>query len=141
MRGEDRAYERAGTGDGGEVVAEDNPFVGGDEVVAVVETFGGRGAPVVESHDAGGDEFSIETVADQVCAAGGGHQPEAVDVLTAAEGDCAQADGRRAGQKNPQNTSQKKHQISVFGDAKRHLRVSEAGYRTQEGGVRNRRVA
>ena len=52
LGGERRADERAGAGDGGEVVAEDDPFVGGLEVVAVAQALGGSGAAVVEHHDA-----------------------------------------------------------------------------------------
>jgi len=41
---EDWTYERSGAGDGGEVVPEDHPLVGGNEVAAVFETLGGSGA-------------------------------------------------------------------------------------------------
>ena len=44
LRGERRADQRAGAGDGGEVVAEDDPAMGRHEVAAVVEALGGRGA-------------------------------------------------------------------------------------------------
>ena len=48
LRGQGGTHQRAGSGDGGEVVAEEDPFVGGLEIHAVAQTFGGGGAPVVE---------------------------------------------------------------------------------------------
>ena len=40
------------------MVAEDNPFVGGLEIVAVAQALGGSGALIVERHHARGDEFA-----------------------------------------------------------------------------------
>ena len=57
LRGQHRADQRSGAGDGGEVMAEDDPLIGGLEVVAVVEAFGGGGALVVQRHHARGDEL------------------------------------------------------------------------------------
>ena len=42
LRRQHRADQRAGAGDGGEVVAEQHPAVGGDEVLAVGEAMRGR---------------------------------------------------------------------------------------------------
>ena len=41
LGGQHGADQRAGSGDGGEVVAEDDPFVGGHEVLAVAERSAG----------------------------------------------------------------------------------------------------
>ena len=41
LRGERRADQRARPGDGREVMAEDDPAVGGHEVAAVVQPLGG----------------------------------------------------------------------------------------------------
>ena len=62
LRGQHRPDQRTGTGDGGEMVAEDDPLVGGLEIVAVAQPLGGRGALVVERHHAGGDELRVEAV-------------------------------------------------------------------------------
>ena len=51
LRGKRRTHQRTGPGDGGEMMAEQNPFVGGFEVVPVAQPLGRRGAPVVERHD------------------------------------------------------------------------------------------
>ena len=46
--GEDGADQRAGAGDGGEVMSEDDPLVGAHEVAAILEALGGSGAQGVE---------------------------------------------------------------------------------------------
>ena len=90
LRGERGSNERTGSGDGGEMMAEQNPFVGGFEIVAVAQTFGGRGAPVVQCHHFRGNEFGVEAEADGIDAGGGGHQPQAVDRFAAMAGNDAQ---------------------------------------------------
>ena len=52
LRRQRRADQRARAGDGGEVVAEHDPLVGGHEIVPVAQPLGGRGAAVVERHHA-----------------------------------------------------------------------------------------
>ena len=64
LDGEHRADERAGAGDGGEVVAEEDPLVGRVVVLAVVELMRGRGSRVVEGGDAGGEEGAVVAVGD-----------------------------------------------------------------------------
>ena len=102
LRGQHRSDQRSRAGDGGEVVAEDDPFVGGLEIVAVAQPLGGRGALVVERHHARGDEFGVKAIADGVGAGRGQHQPDAVDVLAAVERDAAQADRRHGSHGGPQ---------------------------------------
>ena len=63
LRGEHRSHQRTRAGDGGEVVAEDDPLIGGLEIVAVAQALGGRGALVVQRHDARRDELGVEAVA------------------------------------------------------------------------------
>jgi hypothetical protein len=79
LRGECWADERAGSGDGGEMMTEQNPFVGGFKIVAIAQAFGGSGAAVIEQHDFGGNEFCVEAEADGVNAGGGGYEPQAVN--------------------------------------------------------------
>ena len=71
LGGEGWADERAGSGDGGEMMAEENPLVGGFEIVTVAQAFGGSGAAIIEHHHFGGDEFGVEAEADRVDAGGG----------------------------------------------------------------------
>src|SRR5205814_805753 len=67
-------------------MAEDNPFVGLYEVLAVIVNFARRGAPVVEGEHAGGDPFGIEAVSDGVRAERGDEEVSRVDRLGATGG-------------------------------------------------------
>ena len=104
LGGQSGSHQRTGTGDRREMVAEDDPLVGGLEIVAVAQPFGGGGARVVESHDAGGDKSRIEAVPHQVGANGGDHQPGAVDRLAAAVRHGPHGEGGRQRNRGPQDT-------------------------------------
>ncbi len=93
LGGEGGADEGAGAGDGGEVVAEDDPFIGGFVVVAVAEAFGGGGAVVIEGHDGGGDPAGVDAVGEYVDADGGDDQPHGVDGFAAVDGDAGEGEG------------------------------------------------
>ncbi len=88
---EDGAYERSGAGDGGEMMSEDDPSVGGLVIVPVAERLRGGGAFVVQPHHFDGDELRIEAVGHQIGTHGGHEQPEAVDVIAAVQSDGSQA--------------------------------------------------
>ena len=109
LRRQHRPHQRTRPGDGGEVVAEDDPLVGGLEIVAVAQPLGRRGALVVERHHARGDELRVEAVADGVGAGRGQHQPDAVDVLAAIEGDAAQTERRPDGDGGPEQMTEDFH--------------------------------
>ena len=91
LRGERGPDQRSRAGDGREVVAEDDPFVGGLEIVAVAQALGGRGAAIVQRHHLRGEERRVEAVADEVRADRRDHQPQAVDRLALAARDAAMA--------------------------------------------------
>src|SRR5262249_37763541 len=74
--GEDGSDERAGAGDGGEVVAEEDPFVGGVVVVAIGEAVGRGDALVIQDHDGGRDEGGVVAVGDGEDDQGGQDEPE-----------------------------------------------------------------
>ena len=57
--------QRAGAGDGREVVAEEHPLGRRHEVAAVVQPLGRRGAPRVEAEDRLRDEPRVEAVGDR----------------------------------------------------------------------------
>ena len=65
------------------MVAEDDPLVGGLEIVAITQALSGSRAAVVESHDFGGDERAVEAIAHEIGADRGDDEPGAVDGLTA----------------------------------------------------------
>jgi hypothetical protein len=73
LRGQHRADQGPGTGDGGEVMAEEDPARRRVVIVAVVARVG-RGDPgIVEHEHAGGDEGAVVAVGDgQVRAPGSG---------------------------------------------------------------------
>ena len=75
MGGEDRADKWTGTSNGGEVMSEDDPLVGDEEVTAVFQAFRGRGAEGIESKYLDGDEFAVEAISEGVAAGCRCHQP------------------------------------------------------------------
>ena len=86
--------QRPRTGDGGEVMAEHDPFIGGLEIVPVAQAFRRCGALVVQRHHACRDELAIEAEGRRVTACRRQHQPQAVDMLPAVQCDAAQTDRR-----------------------------------------------
>ena len=101
LRRQRRADQRAGAGDGGEVVAEHDPFVGGHEVAPVVEALRRRGAGLVQHQHPGGNPGGVKAVGQGVDAGGGGDQPDGVDRLAAVEGDAAQGRSAEYGDGKP----------------------------------------
>ncbi len=83
LRRQRRPDQRARAGDGGEVVAEDDPAIGGNEVAAVVDALGGSGIRGVEREELGGDEGAVEAVGDRVDRDRGDDEPDGVDGLAA----------------------------------------------------------
>src|SRR5258708_1685675 len=59
LRGEDRADEGACAADRGEVVAEENPLVGGLVILTVFETDGGGDALVIQRRDFGRQKGAV----------------------------------------------------------------------------------
>ena len=91
LRGERGSDKRTRAGDGGEMMAQQNPFVGGFIIAPVTQTFGGCGAAVIKCHHFCGDELGVETKADGVDAGGGDDQPQAVDRFATIAGNDAQS--------------------------------------------------
>ena len=85
LGGERGADERARSGDGGEVVAEDDPAVRRREVAPVVQAIGGGEARIVEGKDARRDERAVEAIPDGVGQQGRDEQPRRADLLAARE--------------------------------------------------------
>src|SRR5690606_9723993 len=90
LHGQRRADEGPWTRDGREVMAEDDPAVGGDEVAAVVEAFGGRGARGVQRKDPGRDPGAVEAVTDEVDAGGGDDEPDGAQAFAPVQGDAGE---------------------------------------------------
>jgi hypothetical protein len=68
LRGKGRSYERSRPGDGSEVVSEDHPSIRREIVAPVLQSHGGRRAPVVDDEDLRRDHASVESIADSVAA-------------------------------------------------------------------------
>ncbi|MNY54548.1 hypothetical protein D3C86_1904360 [compost metagenome] len=65
-------------------MAKQHPLVGGDIVQPVVATFGRGHAAVVELKDFFGDKQTVEAISDAVTGDRRYHQPNRIDVFTAA---------------------------------------------------------
>jgi len=83
------------------MMTEQNPFVGGFEIVAIAEPLGRRGAAIVEHHDPGRNELCIEAVADEKNANRRGHNPEAIDGLSAVPANDSQTNCAQHGEGGP----------------------------------------
>lgn len=113
MRGQRGADERPGSGDGGKMVADENPFAGGNEIVAVFQTFGWCGAGVVESEDFRSDEFGVEAIGDEVGAERGDDELNGVERLATFEGDGSKRAGSGESDCSPQNDFEDGFHISA----------------------------
>jgi len=85
------------------VVPEDHPLVGGNEVAAVFETLGGSGAQRVKRQYFGGNETTVETIADRIGRNGSDDQPEGIDLLAAVQGDGGEREGSEQADGNPED--------------------------------------
>ncbi len=90
LRRQYRADQGARARNGREMMAEDHPFVGGHEVAAVFETFGGSGARIIQLQYAVGKEAAVKAVADGKNASRRDHEPDGVDGFTTGGGDHSQ---------------------------------------------------
>ncbi|MPM54103.1 hypothetical protein SDC9_100876 [bioreactor metagenome] len=79
LRCQHRPHQRPGTRDGGEMVAEQNVFIGGNVVEAVVVQHGRGGASWIEFHDFVCDEAAVVAIGHQINAHGGHHDPHGID--------------------------------------------------------------
>ena len=90
LRRECGAHERAWTGNGGKMVAEENPFVSGHEVAAIVMPFGRSSASVVQRQQPRRNESGVQPVGKEVGTECGDDKPNGVQGLTSTQGDGAE---------------------------------------------------
>src|SRR5262249_12552253 len=76
--------QRAGPGDGGEVMAESDPAIGWDVIASVAETDRGREVAIVEFQHSGGDEIGVEAIGQGVDTYRGDYEPQHVGAVLAA---------------------------------------------------------
>ena len=91
------------------MVAEENPLVGGLKILAIAQALGGRGAMVIQSEDARGDELAVEAIAGSIGAGGSDDEPDAIDGLTAPEREGAEANGGGEGEEGPEDGAKELH--------------------------------
>lgn len=87
LRGKHRAHQRAGAGNGGEVVAKQHVAVGRHIVQAIVINDRRRRARRVKLHHLLRDIQAVIPVGDEVHGNRRHDDPQGTDVLTAAQGD------------------------------------------------------
>ena len=85
LRRQHRPDQRPRPGDRREVMAEDDPLVRLDEILAVVVDFARRGAAVIEHQHARGNPFRVKPVADGVGAKRGDEDIGRIERLAAME--------------------------------------------------------
>ncbi len=110
LRREHGPDQRSGSGDGGEMMAEDDPLVGRARNRGRCRR---RSAGVarwsLSAMTRAAMNLRVEAVADEIGAGGGQHQPEAVDVLSAIECDGGERDYGHARGGQPQQRTQNLH--------------------------------
>src|SRR5579872_1875034 len=87
-------------------MSEQDPFIRGFEVVAVLEPLGRRGALIIQRHHPRCDELRVEPEAKGVGASRREYQPGAIDVLAAVQSDSAQAKGRSGRDARPKQVTE-----------------------------------
>ena len=87
LRGQHRTDQRTGPGDRREVVPEQDPAIGGVEVLAIAVGFGRCCTVVTRFDDLALDQSRIEAVRDDVGTHRGDDEPDGVHVLAANDGD------------------------------------------------------
>ncbi len=111
LRGQHGAKQRARARNRGEMVAEEDPPVGGLEIRAVVETVRGRQAAIVQFEHALRKEAAVKPVRQDIEAGRGHHQPQPVDLLAGIEdaGDDAEPDRAERRDRSPPDGSETSH--------------------------------
>ena len=107
LRGEHGTHKRAGSGDGGEVVAEDDPLGRGNEVLAIAASDSGGGAEVVDGEDLGNQPGGVKPIGDGKRADPGDDQPKGVDGFVALEGSDGDGGGSEKRNNEPEENAGK----------------------------------
>ena len=102
-RGPDQ-WSRAG--DGREMMAQQHPFIRGDEITAVLEPLGRSGARVVQRKYLRGNERGIKPIGDQIRTQRGDDEPDGVERLAAFKGNRRERAGTSQRDASPNHNSQ-----------------------------------
>src|SRR6185503_18844612 len=101
LRGERWSDQRPRPRDRREVVAEDDPPIGGSEVATIVESHRRRRTSWIQREDSARDELAIEPVRHRVGAERGHEEPGSVDGLSARQRQHSEAARARYGNQSP----------------------------------------
>src|SRR5882724_1324439 len=106
LRGERGADERAGTSDGREMVAEEDPLVRGHKIAAVVVALTGPGTRVIEYENFCGDKGGIEAESDEIAADRGDDKPDGIQRFATMQCDGAECARAQNGNANPDRNAE-----------------------------------
>ena len=97
LGGQRRPDQRAGSRDGGKVVAEDDPPIGWAVVAAILEPQCRRPPCRIEREHLRGDELRVEAIGDRIGADGGREQPDGADRLATRQREPGDGTGAEGG--------------------------------------------
>ncbi len=83
------------------MVAEKHPFVGGDEIAAVILALGRSGTRVIEHEKAGSNECRIQAIRNEITTDRGDDEPYGIERFAAVYGDCAECPGANSCNNQP----------------------------------------
>ena len=93
MRGQRRTDQWPGAGNGSEMVAKQDPFVGRYEVAAVVVTFRRRGARVIKRQNFRGHKSGVQPEGHEITTERGDNKPHRVERFAAMDGNGSESPG------------------------------------------------
>src|SRR5690242_11524174 len=96
------------------MMAEENPFVGGHEVAAVVMALAGSGTRVIKRENFGGNESGIEPVRHQIAAHCSHNEPRSVEWFAAMQRDGAERAGTQSCNNNPADDAEDAFHLAGF---------------------------
>jgi hypothetical protein len=88
------------------MMSEDHPLIGDDEVAAVFEALGGRGAEGIKSQNLRCNELAVKAKSKGVTARGRDHQPQSADRFAAVNGDDSHSQRAKRGNRPPDEDGQ-----------------------------------
>src|SRR5579864_2047839 len=86
-------------------MSKDHPFIGGNEIAAILQPLGGSGPLGIEGKHFGGNKLAVEAVSQRICAEGSNHQPHGVNLCAAVERSRAQRERTENGNSEPNQDS------------------------------------
>jgi len=127
LRREHRAYQRAWTSYGREVVAEDNPSIRRDEILPVLAGHRGSSPNLIERKNLRRQPRRVKPPRDHENANSGDNNPQGAHILPARPGKHAQRTGAQHGDDCPKYRGKRRKAHGSSISTKRRLRTSPMG--------------